>query len=75
MTNCHCINLRRGKSVGKENVIYFYWASAIAMPESVVIRLVSDDDDSLTNTELNIENEISHNVNYCDFSRYELKVI
>ena len=41
---------------------YFYWASVIAMPEPVVIQLVSDDDDSLKDTTSNIENEICNNV-------------
>ena len=37
-----------GQSVGNDNVDYFYWASAIKMPELVEINLISDDDDSLT---------------------------
>ena len=36
------------ESVGNDNVNYFYWASAITMPELVEINLVSHDDDLLT---------------------------
>ena len=37
-----------GRGVGNDNVNYFYWASAITMPEFVEINLVLDDGDSLT---------------------------
>ena len=43
-----------GGSIGNDNVNYFYWASAITMPELVEINLVLDDGDSLTGRKRNL---------------------
>ena len=47
-----CVCGGGGGGVGNDNVNYFYWTSAITMPELEEINLVLDHGDSLTDIKM-----------------------